>query len=150
MDNAPSEQTVEALRYLQSKVPLKLHQPVIGVICGSGLHGLADAVLPNPRVEIPYTDIPHFPASTVQGHAGRLLFGVFEPDGLPVVLMIGRVHFYEGYSIQSITFPIRLMKRLGVGTIIVTNAAGGLNENYVVGDLVVLSDVRLHHLSCAV
>ena len=157
MDKATSEQTVEALHYLQSKVPPNLHQPVIGVICGSGLDGLADAVLPNPRFEIPYMNIPHFPSSTgmdyakrlwacltcwiglVQGHAGKLLFGVFEPEGLPVVLMIGRVQFvitysqpllyrfttvwcfssfYEGHSIQSITFPIRLMKRLGVSTII--------------------------------
>lgn len=118
MDSATSQQTAEALRYLQVKVPPLLHQPVIGIICGSGLKGLADAVLPEPRFEIPYADIPHFPQSTVHGHASKLLFGILEPGALPVVLMVGRVHFYEGHSIQSITFPIRLMKRLGVDTII--------------------------------
>lgn len=157
MENAISQQTAEALRYLQAKVPPKLHQPIIGIICGSGLHGLADAVLPDSRFEVLYTDIPYFPASTgmctvkeiwtcamcwigiVHGHAGKLLFGTFEPEASPVVLMIGRVQFvttcshsslgkvgsfwcsssfYEGHSIQSITFPIRLMKCLGVDTII--------------------------------
>ncbi|CAF9906425.1 hypothetical protein IMSHALPRED_004202 [Imshaugia aleurites] len=140
MENATSQRIAEALHYLQAKVPPKLQQPIIGIICGSGLNGLAEAVLPEPRFETLYTDIPHFPPSTVQGHAGKLLFGVFEPDALPVVLMVGRIHFYEGHSIQSITFPVRLMKRLGVDTIIVTNAAGGLNEDYAVGDLMVLND----------
>lgn len=118
MDNAASQQTAEALRYLQAKIPPNLYRPVIGIICGSGLNGLADAVLPVPRYEIPYTDIPYFPPSTVHGHAGKLLFGRFDAEALPVVLMVGRVHYYEGHSIQSITFPIRLMKRLGVDTVI--------------------------------
>ncbi|CAD6593835.1 MAG: hypothetical protein ASARMPRED_008114 [Alectoria sarmentosa] len=140
METATSHQNAEALRYLYANVPSKLHQPVIGIICGSGLNGLADALLPEPRFGIPYTDIPHFPPCTVHGHAGKLLFGIFEPEALPVVLMVGRAHFYEGQSFQSITFPVRLMKRLGVDTIIVTNASGGLNEDYAVGDLVVLND----------
>ena len=156
MENAIFQQIAEAFSHLEAKLPPKLRQPVIGIICGSGLDGLANAVLPDPRYEIPYADIPHFPPSSgmgrvkqtrttvywigiVHGHAGNLLFGTFEPEALPVVLMIGRVQFvitcsgpsvckvgsfwcsssfYEGHSIQSITFPIRLMKRLGVDTVI--------------------------------
>lgn len=157
MDNATlSKQAAEALTYLQSKVPAELHKPVIGIICGSGLNGLAESVLPEPRCEVSYANVPHFPLSTgkantsghcnmkttlmnklVPGHAGKLLFGLFELNEKPVVLMVGRVQsvfneslsysktwfmclrsYYEGHSIQSITFPIRLMKRLGVRTII--------------------------------
>lgn len=142
METTTSQQTEDALRYLQAKVPPELLRPVIGIICGSGLSGLADNVLLEPRFETSYADIPHFPPSTVHGHAGKLLFGKFESEASPVVLMVGRVHFYEGHSMRSITFPVRLMKRLGVDIIIATNAAGGLNEDYAVGDLVILNDVR--------
>ncbi|KAK0513047.1 hypothetical protein JMJ35_005064 [Cladonia borealis] len=140
MDNVLPQQAEQALQYLHARIPLELLSPVVGIICGSGLGGLAESVLPEPRAEIPYTNIPHFPQSTVQGHAGKLLFGLFECNRAPVVLMVGRVHYYEGHSMQSVTFPIRVMKRLGVGTLLITNAAGGLRSEYSVGDLVILND----------
>lgn len=87
---------------------------------------------------VPYQEIPNFPVSTVQGHAGQLVLGTLED--VPVVAMRGRVHFYEGYSLQDITFPVRVMRRLGAEVLVVTNAAGGLNESFQTGDLMVLSD----------
>src|SRR5205085_6316483 len=85
-----------------------------------------------------FTDIPNFPASTVKGHAGTLVVGSLE--GTPVAAMRGRVHFYEGYSLRDVTFPVRVLRRLGADVLIVTNAAGGLNESFETGDLMVLSD----------
>jgi purine-nucleoside phosphorylase len=87
---------------------------------------------------VPYADIPYFPISTVAGHAGQLVIG--ELDGVPVVAMRGRVHYYEGYSLQEVTLPVRTMRRLGAEALIVTNAAGGLNEAFATGDLMVLVD----------
>ncbi|SLM35777.1 purine nucleoside phosphorylase [Lasallia pustulata] len=120
----------EALHYIQQRLPSALEHPVAGVICGSGLGGLARTVQREPQVEINYADIPYFPNSTVPGHAGKLLFGLLGRFGIRVVLMVGRAHYYEGHSIDSITFPIRVLKLLGVESIIVTNAAGGLNPAY--------------------
>ncbi|NWU78059.1 PNPH phosphorylase, partial [Onychorhynchus coronatus] len=111
-------------------------RPKIAVICGSGLGGLAD-VLDNKTV-FPYEDIPHFPRSTVAGHVGRLVFG--ELSGQPCVCMQGRFHSYEGYSVGTVTFPIRVFFLLGVEVLIVTNAAGGLNPHFQVGDIMFIRD----------
>lgn len=110
--------------------------PRIGLILGSGLGVLADEIT-NP-VKIPYNEIPDFPVSTVEGHAGQLVFGVL--NGVEVVAMQGRFHFYEGYSMAKVTFPVRVMKELGVEMLIVTNAAGGVNECFKPGDLMLITD----------
>ncbi|HZO29086.1 MAG TPA: purine-nucleoside phosphorylase [Chloroflexota bacterium] len=110
--------------------------PRVGIILGSGLGPLADEV-ENPTV-VPYAEIPHFAVSTVSGHAGQLVGGTLE--GVPVAVLRGRVHFYEGYSLQQITFPIRTLHRLGAEILIITNAAGGLNPVYRPGDLMALRD----------
>ncbi|MCJ1396501.1 hypothetical protein MMC18_009392 [Xylographa bjoerkii] len=134
------KKAMSSVHFLQGLLPLELEKPRIGIICGSGLGGLADAVDPKLQLEVPYHDIPHFPRSTVQGHVGKLLFGFFADEQLPVVLMVGRAHFYEGHTIHDITFPVRVLKLLGIDTLIVTNAAGGLNPAYAVGDIVILND----------
>ncbi len=110
--------------------------PKVGLILGSGLGVLADEI--QNAVKIKYNDIPNFPVSTVEGHAGQLVIGNLE--GKQVVAMQGRFHYYEGYSQQEITFPVRVMKALGVDTIVVTNAAGGSNTNFKPGDLMVIKD----------
>ena len=111
-------------------------QPLIGIILGSGLSALADAV--EDPVSIDYQDIPHFPVSTILGHKGRLVLGMLQ--GLPVVVMQGRVHYYEGYSMQQVTLPVRVLRQLGVETLVVTNAAGGLNKAFSSGDLMLITD----------
>ena len=110
--------------------------PTIGLVLGSGLGGLADAI--EDSVIIPYEDIPGWPRSTVHGHGGKLVIGRLE--GQAVVAQQGRAHFYEGYSMDQVTFPIRVMHYLGVSTLILTNAAGGLNKAYKPGDLMLLND----------
>ncbi|XP_038825076.1 purine nucleoside phosphorylase-like [Salvelinus namaycush] len=112
------------------------HMPKVAIICGSGLGGLAD-LLEN-SVAFPYKDIPHFPQSTVPGHAGNLVFG--ELQGKACVCMQGRFHYYEGYSIAMVTYPVRVSTLLGVETLIVTNAAGGLNPKFNVGDIMLIRD----------
>ncbi|MBM7661131.1 purine-nucleoside phosphorylase [Bacillus mesophilus] len=120
-----------------SYIKEKLHEtPTIGLILGSGLGVLADEIK-NP-VKIPYHEIPEFPISTVEGHAGQLVIGDLE--GVQVVAMQGRFHFYEGYSLHKVTFPVRVMKELGVETVIVTNAAGGVNTSFKPGDLMIITD----------
>ena len=114
---------------------LQVH-PRVGIILGSGLGPLADEVVE--PVVVPYAEIPHFAVSTVPGHSGQLVSGSLE--GVPVAVMRGRVHYYEGYSLQQVTFPVRTLRRLGAEVLIITNAAGGLNEAYRVGDLMVLRD----------
>lgn len=111
-------------------------QPKVGLVLGSGLGMLAEAV--EQPIAIEYTHIPHWPLSTVEGHVGQLVLGTLE--GVAVVLMQGRTHFYEGYSAARITFPIRVMQFLGVETIVVTNAAGGLNLSYKAGDVMLIRD----------
>ncbi|KHF41742.1 purine nucleoside phosphorylase [Halalkalibacter okhensis] len=123
----------ETASYLQEKMG---ENPTIGLILGSGLGVLADEIQ-NP-VKVPYSEIPNFPVSTVAGHAGQLVFGMLE--GKQVVAMQGRFHFYEGYSMDVVTFPVRVMKALGVEQIIVTNAAGGVNESYEPGNLMIIKD----------
>ncbi len=112
------------------------HQPTIGIILGSGLGGLADAVQ-NADV-VPFGDLPHWPTSTVLGHSGRLVIG--ELQGKTVIVMQGRIHFYEGYSMSQVTLPVRVMKRLGVEVMIVTNAAGAINPDFEPGDLMLIED----------
>jgi purine-nucleoside phosphorylase len=111
-------------------------QPQIGIILGSGLGGLAEAV--ERPVFIPYQDLPPWPVSTVAGHSGRLVLGSLE--GKQVMVMQGRAHYYEGYSMAQIGLPVRIMQRLGVQFLIVTNAAGAVNPDFVPGDLMCLSD----------
>jgi purine-nucleoside phosphorylase len=127
-------QIATATDYIRSRIP---HiQPAIGLILGSGLGMLADDV--SDATIIPYADIPGFAPSTVIGHAGRLVIGSLA--GKPVLVMAGRLHFYEGYSLEQTTFPIRVMHALGISTLLVTNAAGGLNPAYRAGDIMLIAD----------
>jgi len=112
------------------------HQPKIGLILGSGLGDLAESV--NPADYIHYSEIPYWPVSTIQGHKGRLVVGDLESK--PVLIMQGRAHYYEGYPISFIGFPIRVMIRLGVEVLIVTNAAGGVNPDFGPGDVMLIKD----------
>jgi purine-nucleoside phosphorylase len=123
----------EAADYIRSRSALT---PKVGLILGSGLGVLADHI--EEPVSINYSDIPFFPQSTVEGHAGELLIGTVQ--GTPVVLMKGRFHMYEGYGPEMTAFPVRVMKELGVKTLLVTNAAGGVNTSYEPGDLMLISD----------
>lgn len=123
----------EAAEYIRSRSAL---MPKVGLILGSGLGILADHL--EQPVSIAYHDIPFFPQSTVEGHAGELLIGTVQ--GTPVVLMKGRFHMYEGYGPEVTAFPVRVMKELGVSTLLVTNAAGGVNTAYAPGDLMLISD----------
>ncbi len=127
------EKIREAAIYLKEKYN---DTPSIGLILGSGLGVLADEI--ESPVKIPYNEIPNFPVSTVEGHAGQLVFGQLK--GVKVVAMQGRFHFYEGYSLDKVTAPVRVMKELGVETLIVTNAAGGINKTFDAGDLMLISD----------
>lgn len=111
-------------------------QPEIALILGSGLGDLADDV--TNAIALPYEVIPHFPVSTVVGHAGKLVYG--DLGGKKVILLQGRFHYYEGYDLQTVTYPVRIFKELGVKTLIVTNAAGGMNPNFKHGDLMVITD----------
>ncbi len=110
--------------------------PVIGIVLGSGLGSFTGEI--KIEKEIPYEAIPHFPVSTVEGHSGKLIFG--ELSGKKVVAMAGRFHYYEGYSTQEVVFPIRVMKYLGISTLLISNAAGGMNKSFKVGDLMIIND----------
>jgi purine-nucleoside phosphorylase len=123
----------KAASYLKEKFP---KTPQIGLILGSGLGVLADEI--ENAVKIPYHEIPEFPVSTVEGHAGQLVYG--ELQGATVLAMQGRFHYYEGYSFEKVTFPVRVMKALGIEQLIVTNAAGGVNESFNPGDLMIITD----------
>ena len=112
------------------------YQPRVGLILGSGLNNLAESV--QKADIIPYGELPNWPVSTVQGHAGRLVIG--ELEGQNVFVMQGRIHFYEGYSISQITLPVRVMLRLGLEMLFVTNAAGGVNPDFVPGDVMLITD----------
>ena len=127
------DQVMEAVAAVRSHTHEK---PAIAIILGSGLGDLANEV--SHATAIPYAEIPHFLRSTVPGHAGRLLLGTVED--MPVVMMQGRFHFYEGYALEALTLPVRVMHELGAHTLIVTNAAGGLNPSYRPGDFMLLSD----------
>lgn len=122
-----------AAEFVAARAPL---QPKLGIVLGSGLGSFARKV--EQATAIPYSQIPHFPQSTVPGHSGRLMIGTI--GGVPVAVMQGRVHAYEGYSSEEVTFPIRVLSRLGVKTLVLTNAAGGINPAFRQGQLVLISD----------
>lgn len=128
-----SEQIEQAIAYIQRKTA---QQPKVGLILGSGLGGLAEEIA-NPTI-IPYEEIPHFAVSTVDMHAGQLVIG--QLANRPVIAMQGRFHYYEGYSLAEVTFPVRVMKALGAEQLIVTNASGAINEAFVPGDLMLIVD----------
>ncbi|MFT4061735.1 MAG: purine-nucleoside phosphorylase [Edaphocola sp.] len=127
------DKIAETTAYIKSRITL---QPIAGIVLGSGLGDLAKAV--TVATEISYADIPHFPQSTVEGHAGKMIFGTL--NGCPVMMMAGRFHYYEGYDMQQVTFPVRVMKALGVQTLLVSNAAGGMDKNFKVGDIMFIRD----------
>jgi purine-nucleoside phosphorylase len=128
------DQVAEAAAFLRGR--LGSLAPQTGIVLGSGLGAVADAVA-NPAI-VPFAEIPHFPQSTVEGHSGRVVAGLLA--GVPVVAMQGRVHFYEGYSPSQVTFPMRVLGLLGIRAVILTNAAGGIAEDYRIGQLVALRD----------
>lgn len=123
----------ETYSFLKAKIDF---DPEIGMILGSGLGILAEEI-EDPSY-IPYNEIPHFPVSTVEGHAGRFVIGTLQ--GKKVIAMQGRFHYYEGYGMDQVTFPVRVMKKLCVKTLIVTNAAGGVNKEFKPGDLMIIND----------
>ena len=123
----------EAADFIRSKWAVT---PRVGLILGTGLGGLAEQI--QRSTVIPYKDIPHMPESTVQSHAGQLVCGTL--SGQPIVAMEGRFHYYEGYSMQEVTFPVRVMKALGAEILIVTNAAGGMNHQYQLADVSIIED----------
>ena len=123
----------EAVDFIKSKYPTK---PAAGIVLGSGLGSFTNEM--NIEFEIAYADIPHFPVSTVEGHSGQLIFG--ELSGKKVVAMAGRFHYYEGYTTQEVIFPIRVLKFLGIETLLISNAAGGTNITFQVGDLMIIKD----------
>jgi len=127
------EQIDQAADAIRAKTSYK---PRVGLILGSGLNSLADSV--QKADFIPYADLPNWPISTVPGHAGRLVIGELEEQ--PIFVMQGRTHFYEGYSMSQITLPVRVILRLGLEMMIVTNAAGGINPDYVPGDVMIITD----------
>lgn len=119
--------------WLKSKMTTN---PKTAIILGSGLGQLASEI--SDKIEIPYSDIPNFPVSTVEGHAGTLILGKL--GGIDILAMNGRFHFYEGYSMKEVTFPERVMHELGIETLFVSNASGGMNPNFHIGDLMVIDD----------
>ena len=127
------QQIKNTASFIRNKVDFK---PQVGIILGSGLGGLADNI--QVVAQLDYKDIPGFPVSTVAGHAGRLIFGML--GGKRVVAMQGRFHYYEGYSMKEVTFPVRVMRELGIKTLFVSNASGGTNEAFEIGDLMIITD----------
>jgi purine-nucleoside phosphorylase len=127
------ERVQQTADFIKSKIA---DAPEYGVILGSGLGGFVDEI--DIEITLPYSEIPDFPVATVEGHKGALIFG--SVGGKRVVAMQGRFHFYEGYSMQEVTFPVRVMKLLGVQKLIVSNASGGVNKNYHVGSIVLIND----------
>ena len=127
------KQIIEAVEYIQNLYPTK---PSVGVVLGSGLGSFTNEMII--EKEIPYNHIPHFPVATVEGHSGNLIFG--ELRGKKIVAMAGRFHYYEGYNTQEVVFPIRVLKFLGIETLLISNAAGGTNKSFKVGDLMIIKD----------
>lgn len=135
--NTQNYPTIDEIDLLTKKITeLVDTQPQIGLILGSGLGGLVETV--DDRVEVSTTELPGWPHSTVEGHAGKLVFGRLE--GKQVMIMQGRVHYYEGYPMPRIGLPVRVMQRLGVEILVVTNAAGGVNPEFIPGDLMLITD----------
>ena len=128
------DQVAEAAAYLKERLGALGAQ--VGIVLGSGLGAAAEAV--EDAKTVPYSEIPHFPQSTVEGHSGRIVAGRL--GGAPVIIMQGRVHYYEGYSPLEVTFPMRVLGMLGIRAVVLTNAAGGIHSSLHVGELVLLSD----------
>ncbi|HVF90384.1 MAG TPA: purine-nucleoside phosphorylase [Blastocatellia bacterium] len=128
------ERAAEAARYIRAMAPG--HAPRVAIVLGSGLGGVADAI--SDPIEIPYSEIPHFPASTVVGHAGRLIVGTC--GGTEVAAMKGRFHFYEGYPMDEVTLPVRAFHEMGIRSLVLTNAAGGAAPGLSAGDLMLITD----------
>lgn len=127
------EKITEAASFLKTKFSV---QPQVGIILGTGLGGLVNEI--EIEESIPYESIPHFPVSTVEGHHGRLIIGKI--DGIAVLAMQGRFHYYEGYDMGQVTFPVRVMKQAGINHLVVSNASGGINPEFKVGDIMVIND----------
>lgn len=127
------EKINQTVTYIRSKVTI---EPEVGIILGTGLGGLVREIENQQALE--YKDIPNFPVSTVEGHSGRLIFGNL--GGKKVVAMQGRFHFYEGYDMKQVTFPVRVMKFLGIKYLFVSNASGGVNPDFEIGDLMIIND----------
>ena len=123
----------ETVEYIKEK---GIDKPDFGIILGTGLGNLIKGI--NATVTLPYTEIPNFPVSTVPGHSGNLIFGTI--GSKKVIALQGRFHYYEGWSMQEVTFPVRVMKFLGVENLIISNASGGVNPNFKVGDIMVIKD----------
>jgi purine-nucleoside phosphorylase len=128
-----SRKVEKTVKFIKNKIA---EEPKIGIILGSGLGKLADEI--EVDVKIPYQEIPDFPVSTVEGHEGKLIFGKL--NGVNVVAMQGRFHFYEGYTMDEVTFPVRVLKLLGINCLFVSNAAGGVNADFEVGDIMFITD----------
>ena len=127
------EKIKETTSFLQGKLK---ETPEVGIILGTGLGGLVEHI--ENRLAVDYKDIPNFPVSTVEGHSGRLIFGML--GGKRVMAMQGRFHFYEGYNMQEVTFPVRVMKAIGIKQLFVSNASGGVNPSFEIGDLMLITD----------
>ena len=123
----------ESARFIEQNIS---EHPQTAIVLGSGLGGLVEEI--QNRKEIAYKDIPNFPVSTVQGHRGTLIFGTL--NGTPVLVMSGRFHYYEGYSMQTLTFPLQVFSQLGIKKIILSNAAGGLNPSFDIADIMIITD----------
>jgi len=124
---------VEAVEYIHENAPFA---PEVGIVLGTGLGGLVKEI--DVKFSIEYSNIPHFPLSTVESHSGKLIFG--ELGGKRVMAMQGRFHYYEGYTLQEVTFPIRVMKMLGIKNLFLSNASGGVNPDFKVGEIMILND----------
>ncbi|MBP5197196.1 MAG: purine-nucleoside phosphorylase [Bacteroidaceae bacterium] len=127
------ETILETVKWLKGRMP---NSPETAIILGTGLGQLASEICV--EMEIPYAEIPHFPITTVDGHAGKLIFGSL--GGKEILAMDGRFHYYEGYSMKEVTFPIRVMKELGIKTLYLTNASGGVNPSFRIGDIMIITD----------
>ena len=127
------EKINQTVAFIKSRTTV---EPRVGIVLGTGLGNLTDEI--KIVTAIPYTEIPNFPVSTVVGHKGQLVFGTL--NGINVVAMQGRFHFYEGYSMQELSFPIRVMKYLGIKTLVLSNASGGVNPTFEVGDIMIITD----------
>ncbi len=127
------EKIKESVEFIKGKIDTA---PKVGIILGSGLGGLVEDI--DTEVTIAYRDIPNFPISTVSGHKGQLLFGKL--NGVDVVAMEGRFHYYEGYTMQQVTFPVRVLKLLGISSLFVSNASGGVNPDFEIGDIMFITD----------
>lgn len=127
------EQFKESVAYIKSKTSI---EPTVGIILGTGLGGLVKEI--QIEDEIPYSEIPHFPVSTVESHSGKLIFGTL--GGKKVMAMQGRFHYYEGYNMQQVTYPVRVMKLMGIQQLFVSNASGGVNPDFEIGEIMIIDD----------